>query len=53
MANLVAEGYVSKNRDGREFRYQIAPDLRLSEDRHQEITVCDYLESSTQGKRAQ
>jgi DNA-binding MarR family transcriptional regulator len=45
IADLVAEGYISKKRDGREFRYQIAPNLWLSEERRREIAVCDYLES--------
>ena len=51
MANLVAEGYISKNRNGREFRYQIVHDLRLIEDRHQEIAVCDFLESYFRRRR--
>jgi DNA-binding MarR family transcriptional regulator len=51
MADLCTEGYVSKSRDGRELRYQIVPDLRLSEDRRREVAVCDFLESIFRRKR--
>ena len=51
MADLAAEGYIGKKRDGREFRYQIVHDPRLSEDRRREIAVCDYLESFFRRKR--
>jgi len=50
-ADLVAEGYISKNRDGRGFSYQIVPDPPLSEERRQEIAVCDYLKSFFRRKR--
>lgn len=45
MADFVANRYVSKSRVGREFRYQINPNIRLSDENRRELEVCDYLYS--------
>ena len=45
MADLVAEGYISKNKNGRESSYQIIPNILLSDERRREVAVLAYLES--------
>jgi len=50
MVNLVADGYISKSRDGREFRYQINPNMWLSDEKHRELEICDYLGSLLKGE---
>ena len=52
MADLVAEGHVSKNKDGREFRYQINPNMLLSEEKRNDIEICKYLDSLFNRKKS-
>ena len=45
ITDLVADGYVSRNNNGSESVYQIAPNILLSDEKRREIEVCDYLMS--------
>ena len=45
IANLFADGYINKKREGRGIRYRINPDLSLRHDTHQEIVIGDFLEA--------
>ena len=45
IAELYAEGYISKKREGRRIKYRINPDLPLRHETHREIAVGDFLES--------
>jgi predicted DNA-binding transcriptional regulator YafY len=45
IADLHADGYVSKKRVGRGMRYRINPYLRLRHDAHTEIAIGDFLKA--------
>jgi predicted ArsR family transcriptional regulator len=45
IANLSAEGYIKKKREGRGVRYRINPDLTLRQSTHREVAVGDLLSS--------
>lgn len=44
IADLYAEGYISKKRVGRGVRYRISADRPLRHDTHGEIVIGDFLE---------
>jgi len=44
IADLFANGYISKKRQGRGVRYRINPDLPLRHDTHEEIAIGDFLQ---------
>jgi predicted ArsR family transcriptional regulator len=45
IANLSAEGYIKKKREGRGIRYRINPELTLRQNTHREVAIGDLLES--------
>ena len=45
IADLFADGYINKKRQGRGVRYGINPDLSLRHDTHREIAIGDFLEA--------
>ena len=45
IADLYADGYISKKREGRRIKYGIRPDLPLRHKTHREIEVGSFLES--------
>ena len=45
IAELFADGYVSKKRAGRGIKYHINPDLSMRHDTHREIVIGDFLEA--------
>ena len=45
LADLFANGYISKKRIGRGIKYRINPDLSLRHDTHREIVIGDFLEA--------
>jgi DNA-binding MarR family transcriptional regulator len=45
IADLSADGYISKQRIGRGVRYSISPDQTLRHETHQEIAIGDFLEA--------
>ena len=45
IADLFADGYIDKKREGRGVRYRINPDLSLRHDTHREIAIGDFLEA--------
>jgi len=45
IANLVADGYVSRNKNGSQATYQIAPNILLDDEKRRELELCNYLES--------
>lgn len=45
IADLAADGYISKKREGRGVKYRINPDLSLRQDTHLEVAIGDLLES--------
>jgi len=45
MADLVADGYISRNRNGRESLYQIVPNILLGDEKRRELELCNFLES--------
>ena len=45
IADLFADGYINKKREGRGTRYRINPDLSLRHDTHREIAIGDFLEA--------
>ena len=45
LADLYADGYISKKRAGRGVKYRINPDLSLRHDTHLEIAIGDFLEA--------
>jgi len=44
IADLEAEGYITKKREGRRVKYRINPDLSLRHDAHRDMAVGDLLE---------
>jgi hypothetical protein len=45
IADLFADGYISKRRVGRGVSYHINPDLSLRHDIHREVAVGDFLKT--------
>jgi len=45
IADLFADGYINKKREGRGLRYRINPELSLRHDTHWEIAIGDFLEA--------
>ena len=45
MADLVADGYVGKNKNGGEATYQIAPNILLDDEKRRKLELCNYLKS--------
>jgi len=45
IADLFADGYIDKKREGRGIKYRINSDLSLRHDIHREIAVGDFLEA--------
>lgn len=45
MADLIADGYASKNKNGSEAIYQIAPNILLDDEKRRELELCNYLKS--------
>lgn len=45
IADLFAEGYIDKKREGRGLKYRINPELSLRHDTHWEIAIGDFLEA--------
>jgi DNA-binding transcriptional ArsR family regulator len=45
IADLLATGYIDKNREGRRNRYRVNPDLDLSHPIHAETAVGELLEA--------
>lgn len=45
IADLDADGYITKKRVGRGVKYRINPDLSLRHETHQEVVIGDFLES--------
>ena len=45
IADLYAEGYIGKKREGRGVRYRINPDLSLRQHTHREVDIGDLLMS--------
>jgi DNA-binding MarR family transcriptional regulator len=43
IADLDAEGYITKKKQGRRIRYHINPNLSMRHDAHREIAVGDFL----------
>jgi len=44
IADLYAEGYIGKKREGRGIKYRINPDLPMRQDTHLEVAIGDILE---------
>jgi DNA-binding IclR family transcriptional regulator len=45
MADLVCDGYVSKNKSGSQAIYQIAPNILLDDEKRRELDLCNFLRS--------
>ena len=45
IADLDAEGYITKKKQGRGIRYRINPELSMRHDAHREIAVGDFLQA--------
>jgi biotin operon repressor len=45
ISDLVAEGYISKKKEGRCIRYRINPEMPLRHELHQEVAIGDMLEA--------
>jgi len=43
MADLVDDGYVSKNKNGKELVYQIVANVFLDDEKRREVEVLEYL----------
>ena len=45
MADLIADGYVSRNKNGSKATYQIVPNILLDDEKRRELELCNCLES--------
>jgi len=51
IADLEAEGYISKKKEGRGIRYRINPDLPMRHETYEDIAIGDFLKALGKKKK--